>query len=234
MGNIFTESQEQRDIELAEFCKVPVGTVKNYPIGTQASVQLFKNEDIALQSYDFIYKNYKYVERVNWLRTCSALTITRRSKYILELVTKIGKLEQQHVLDYGCGVGSHGIFCAELGATVDFLDVDGPLFDYAKWRIAKRNLKVGKYLYPESKLTAAHYDAILCLDVLEHVADPAGTLSNIACALKTNGYLLLEVSTIVKPTSGHFSQSIERWKKHGAVVLRNKFFRISKNLFYKK
>lgn len=234
MGDIFSESQDQRDLELAEYCNVPLAAVQQYEIGTQASVQLYRNEDISSPSYEFIYKKYPYVKELDWLRTCSALTITRRAKFVVSLVNTMGQLRNKTIIDFGCGVGSHGIFCAQRGAIVDFLDVDGPLYNFAKWRARKRNIVINNYLYPDTQLPSVQYDAIICLDVLEHIANPATALSNLTAALKSGGYLLLEVSTVVKPTSGHFSQAIDIWKKDGLPMLSKNFSKVSDKLFCKK
>lgn len=231
---IFDETQDQRDAELAIYFKVPVIEVHKYAIGSKSSIQLYKDEDIGSQSYNFIYEDYKYVEKINWLRTCAAFTITRRADYIVKLTKKMAPIKDKKILDFGCGVGSHGIFCTELGAQVDFLDVKGPLYDYAQWRISQRKLKIGKLLYPESALPAVYYDAIICLDVLEHVADPVASLLRLASALKPNGYLSLEVSTSVQPTSGHFSQSINSWKTQGLPMLDRLFRHLQEYLFIKK
>lgn len=234
MADIFSESQDQRDLELAEYYNVPLATVKQYEIGTQASVQLYKDEDISLPSYEFIYKKYPYVNELNWLRTCSALTITRRAKFVANIVKTVGQLRNKIIIDFGCGVGSHGIFCAQHGAVVDFLDVDGPLYNFAKWRVRKRGIAINKYRYPDDQLPNKYYDVVICLDVLEHIADPAAALSNLTAALKSGGYLLLEVSTAVKPTSGHFSQAIDIWKKNGLPILAKNFNKVSDKLFCKK
>jgi SAM-dependent methyltransferase len=232
--NIFEETQDQRDIELATYFKVPIAEVRKYAIGSKSSIQLYKDEDIKSQSYNFIYADYKYVEKINWLRTCAAFTVTRRADYVVKLTKKMAPVAGKKILDFGCGVGSHGIFCAEMGAQVDFLDVKGPLYDYALWRISRRKLTIGSVLYPENVLPTAYYDAIICLDVLEHVANPVASLVCLAEALKPNGYLSLEVSMGIQPTSGHFSQSINLWKTQGLPMLDSLFNHLQGYLFIKK
>lgn len=230
---IFEETQEERDIELAKFYGLSVKSVKHLTILAPESLQIFKNEDIAAPSYDHLYTEFKYMNPVHYIRTLSYVTIEQRASYIYSMEEALRGLFKKQVLDYGCGVGSHGIYCLQKGAIVDFLDVDGPLYNYAKHRINNRKLSVQNYLYPNSNLASNSYDAVICLDVLEHVSDPIAAMVSIANSLKKNGVLCLEVSQQVKPTSGHFSQVIKLWqRKHTSVM--SQFVHVDKYIYRKK
>lgn len=231
MKNIFEESQDDRDEELFRYTGVPVRVLKEMKIGSQSSIKLFRDEDIERDSFDFIYEDYKYLEIEEYLRTLSALTVSRRSGYIKVLHKYMGKMEGKRILDFGSGVGSHGIYCAQMGAEVDFLDVAGPLFDYTKWRVEDRNIKNVNFLYPNSILKLEEYDAIICLDVLEHIANPGEVFLNLVSSLKLGGLLSLEVSTMVKPKSGHFSQNIKAWWKGDIKHLNNNFEKVETSLY---
>ena len=152
---------------------------------------------------------------------------------MVRLGTLVGPWGGIRVLDFGCGVGSHGIHCAEEGASVDFLDVDGPLYDYAKWRLARRKLTAG-LLHAGDALAPGEYDVALCLDVLEHVAEPVKTLRGILDALVPGGLLALEVSHMIKPTSGHFVRNIQRWKAQGPALVKAHCTPISAGLWRKR
>lgn len=217
---IFDETQDDRDSELASYANLPLTKIRELKILAKESIQVFKDEDITADSYDFLYAKYNYLNPVHYIRTLSFVTLDRRASYIRAMAKVMGGLQGKTVMDYGCGVGSHGIFCLQNGAAVDFLDVDGPLYNYAKYRINRRGLAARKLLYPDAKLQPNGYDAIICLDVLEHVADPIAALRNIIGALKVAGVLCLEVSTGVKPTSGHFSKSIHAWNVGHAPVMQ--------------
>jgi len=232
--NVFTESQVDRDSELSAYSKKSMAEVQKIPVGDKRSIQIYANEDIARDSYSNLYKSYPFMESSTpYLRTLAAYTVTRRAKDVLDLEKYLGSFSKKKVLDYGCGVGSHGIYCLQRGATVDFLDVNGPLFDYAKWRIKNRKLKGCSFLEETAKLEKK-YDAVICMDVLEHVANPVKAFSAITASLRSGGLLLLEVSTMVKPTSGHFSKSIALWKKSGVKLLSEKFVRVHGKVYKRK
>jgi 2-polyprenyl-3-methyl-5-hydroxy-6-metoxy-1,4-benzoquinol methylase len=230
--NIFKETQQERDIELAKFYELSVAKVQAMEILAKESLRIFTDIDITRQSYNDLYKNYQYMNPVHYIRTMSFVTINQRSSYVLTMERVLRSLKGKRVLDYGCGVGSHGIYCLQKGAIVDLLDVDGPLYNFAKHRINNRKLSVANYLYPTSKLTPKSYDAIICLDVLEHIADPLTAITSIVNSLKKNGVLCLEVSTNVQPTSGHFTQSINAWK--AGVGVLNQFIRLERCIYRKQ
>lgn len=231
--NIFKESQLQRDSELSAYLNKPLDYVQKLVVGDKASIHLHTDKDVKADSYDFIYKEYKAIPNVDaYLKTLAQLTVSRRSKYILSLEKTVRSLKNKHILDFGCGVGSHGIYCLQKGATVDFLDVDGPLFNFAKHRISKRGYKSATFT-DSSKLQKNAYDCVICLDVLEHVANPINEIKKITDSLKFGGVLLLEVSTMIKPTSGHFSQSINMWKNHGTKFLKENFKNVEKFIYVK-
>lgn len=232
--DILLETQDDRDNELVAYSNLSLKKIRSLTIGAQGAIKVYKDEDLSANSYDFIYKDYKYLWPIDFLRTISAFTVTRRASYILDLEKSIGGFKNRVILDFGSGVGTHGIYCLQKGGVVDFLDVDGPLYNYAKWRITRRGLQARKCLTPNDSLTKAGYDAIICLDVLEHIADPIPVFINICDALRPGGYLSLEVSTMVKPTSGHFSQAIHRWNAGHAQIMKDKLVPIKDYLYRAK
>lgn len=231
--SIFTQTQRERDEELSLYSGRDVKEIEKLIIGTPKSIMLFKDEDINRDSFDFIYKDLKFVDIVDTLRTLSCYIVERRAKYIQTLENKYA-IEGKKVLDFGCGVGSHGIYCSQQNGYVDFFDIDGPLYSYAKWRVGQRKLKNVRLLSDKRNIIKNCYDVVLCLDVLEHVANPTEELIGISEYMKKDGVLVLEVSTMIKPTSGHFTQSIENWKKSGMKVLKDRFVAIDRILWRKK
>jgi SAM-dependent methyltransferase len=233
-NNIFQETQDEIDYELSLYSGLKISKIKSLAIASPASIRLYEDKDIQASSYEFIYKKYVYLETVDYLRTLSTLTVERRSSYIKDLEKNIGGFKDKRILDYGCGVGSHGIYCSQKGAIVDLLDVDGPLYNYAKWRVTNRKIKINSFFYPDSILCKNMYNAVICLDVLEHIADPIASFNSISDSLVTDGLLSLEVSSMVKPTSGHFSQSVHSWQRNGNALVSKNFYKINNYLFRKK
>ncbi len=97
----------------------------------------------------------------------------------------------RRVLDFGCGVGTDGLFLASRGYDVTLVDVDGPAFRFARHRVQRRGLPASfvesQRVLPE---TDGIYDAAVCFDVFEHLPDPIGALRALCGALRQGGVLV--------------------------------------------
>jgi len=79
------------------------------------------------------------------------------------------------VLDYGCGIGSDGLWLLEAGYRVAFADFDNPSAKYLRWRLAHRGLSAPVYDV-EGDLPGG-FDLVYSFDVIEHVPDPYAFLT---------------------------------------------------------
>jgi 2-polyprenyl-6-hydroxyphenyl methylase/3-demethylubiquinone-9 3-methyltransferase len=101
------------------------------------------------------------------------------------------------VLDVGCGAGLLSEALAREGALVTALDLAPELIDVAKLHLLESGLKVDYRLQSVEDLAAeapGSFDAITCMEMLEHVPDPAAVLRACATLLKPGGQLF--VSTL--------------------------------------
>lgn len=110
-----------------------------------------------------------------------------------------GRLELAgaHVLDVGCGAGLLSEALAREGAHVTALDLAPELIDVAKLHLLESGLKVDYRLQAVEHLAAeapGSFDAITCMEMLEHVPDPAAVIRACATLLKPGGQLF--VSTL--------------------------------------
>jgi len=71
------------------------------------------------------------------------------------------------LLDYGAGIGTYSMIAAELGWEVDACDLNQSNLDYIAWRADRHDLPVHPVLTPSGL-----YDAIICIDTIEHLPDP--------------------------------------------------------------
>ncbi|MBU6236023.1 MAG: bifunctional 2-polyprenyl-6-hydroxyphenol methylase/3-demethylubiquinol 3-O-methyltransferase UbiG [Alphaproteobacteria bacterium] len=104
-----------------------------------------------------------------------------------------GDLKGMRILDVGCG---GGIVCeplARMGATVTGIDAGAENIEAAKAHAAESGLKI-KYECTTAEDHAGQYDAVLALEIVEHVDDPALFLENIVRLCKPNGTII--VSTL--------------------------------------
>ena len=104
------------------------------------------------------------------------------------------KLAGARVLDVGCGAGLLSEALAREGATVTALDLAPELIDVAKLHLLESGLKVDYRLQPVEALAAeapGSFDAITCMEMLEHVPDPGAIVRACADLLKPGGRLFL-------------------------------------------
>lgn len=99
------------------------------------------------------------------------------------------------VYDFGCGIGTDGLFLASRGYEVTLVDVDCPAFRFARHRFGRRKLSA-KFEESHSLLPVPRhtYDTVVCFDVLEHLPDPIGAAQRLTAALRPGGVFLQQGS----------------------------------------
>ena len=97
----------------------------------------------------------------------------------------------RRVLDFGCGVGTDGLFLAEASYDVTLMDLDGPPYRFARHRFARRGLP-GRFVESRWPLPSlgGSYDIVISFDVFEHLPDPLGAAQRIIGALRPGGLLV--------------------------------------------
>ncbi|MBW8369022.1 MAG: bifunctional 2-polyprenyl-6-hydroxyphenol methylase/3-demethylubiquinol 3-O-methyltransferase UbiG [Arenimonas sp.] len=98
------------------------------------------------------------------------------------------------VLDVGCGAGLLSEALAREGAQVTALDLAPALIDVAKLHLLESGLQVDYRLQSVEDLAAERpgsFDAVTCMEMLEHVPDPAAVVRACATLLKPGGQLFL-------------------------------------------
>ncbi|HEX5340746.1 MAG TPA: bifunctional 2-polyprenyl-6-hydroxyphenol methylase/3-demethylubiquinol 3-O-methyltransferase UbiG [Gammaproteobacteria bacterium] len=113
--------------------------------------------------------------------------------------TRAGGLQNRKVLDIGCGGGLLAEALAARGATVTGLDMAEAPLAVARLHLRESGLKVDYQQATAESWAAGHpaqYDIITCMEMLEHVPDPAAVVQ--ACA------------TLVRPGGQVFFSTINR------------------------
>jgi 2-polyprenyl-6-hydroxyphenyl methylase/3-demethylubiquinone-9 3-methyltransferase len=93
------------------------------------------------------------------------------------------------VLDVGCGGGYTCEFLAKRGAIVSGIDPSAACIEAAQAHAAASALTISYHIGVGEKLpfAAEQFDAVVCVDVLEHVQNPSATVAEISRVLKPGG-----------------------------------------------
>lgn len=122
-----------------------------------------------------------------------------RVNWIDERVQLAGK----KVLDVGCGGGILTEAMAQRGADVTGIDMGEAPLNVARLHALETGVNIDYQRIPVEELAEkapASYDIVTCLEMLEHVPDPASVIRACAELVKPGGHLFF--STINRTTKG--------------------------------
>ena len=105
--------------------------------------------------------------------------------------TRVG-LRDKMVLDVGCGGGILAESMAVRGARVTGIDLAAKPLTVARLHLAETGNNVDYRNVAVEDLARelpGHFDAVTCMELLEHVPDPASTINACAALVKTGGHV---------------------------------------------
>jgi 2-polyprenyl-6-hydroxyphenyl methylase/3-demethylubiquinone-9 3-methyltransferase len=110
----------------------------------------------------------------------------------LGYIDRIAAISGKAVLDVGCGGGILAESMADAGATVTGIDLADKPLQVAKLHLLESGKQV-EYRKIAVEVLAeerpAYYDVVTCMEMLEHVPDPAGVVAACAKLVKPNGHI---------------------------------------------
>lgn len=162
-----------------------------------------------LTIYDRFAKHW-WDGSVRWLRTLQNI-VPARFKYFDEVVTWKGKT----VLDLGCGGGFMAEALAARGAIVTAIDPAAAAINIAKRHAAEQGLAIGYAVASGESLPCGNQsmDHVVCVDVLEHVADLGIVLDEVKRVLKPGGKFMFDTinrTPLATLCVVHFGETILR------------------------
>ena len=125
-----------------------------------------------------------------WLRTLQAMAPARFCAFD----PVVGDWTGREVLDLGCGGGFMTELLAERGASAVGIDPSQGAIAAARAHAAGEGLAIRYDVGVGEALpyAAARFDAVVCVDVLEHVERLRDTLAEVARVLKPGGWFLFD------------------------------------------
>jgi 2-polyprenyl-6-hydroxyphenyl methylase / 3-demethylubiquinone-9 3-methyltransferase len=115
----------------------------------------------------------------------------------LQYVERIGRLAQKRVCDVGCGGGILSESMARAGAQVLGIDLAQAVLDVAELHALEATITVEYRAVAAEDLARqrpAAFDLVTCMEMLEHVPDPAASLAALGLLVKPGGDVV--VSTL--------------------------------------
>jgi 2-polyprenyl-6-hydroxyphenyl methylase/3-demethylubiquinone-9 3-methyltransferase len=115
----------------------------------------------------------------------------------LRYVADRAELGGARVLDVGCGAGLLSEALAQSGARVTAIDLAPELVKVARLHALESGVQVDYRVQPVEEVASAEagaYDVVTCMEMIEHVPDPAAVIAACAQALRPGGRLF--VSTL--------------------------------------
>lgn len=131
-------------------------------------------------------------------------------KRVRELVENLNIKKGDKVLDVACGSGVVSHKCAEKGAVVYGIDINGNAIEYAKGK----HIKNSTFLVADAQnlpFKSGYFDAVVCCEVIEHLHNPEFMIDEVSRVLKENGRIC-----VFTPNSRSLWSIIEyMWDKFG-------------------
>jgi|SRR5580658_1985091 2-polyprenyl-6-hydroxyphenyl methylase/3-demethylubiquinone-9 3-methyltransferase len=147
-----------------------------------------------LQSIDAEVRKFDALAHEFWDPRGSFHPLHALNPVRLEYIAARAKLTQQRVLDVGCGGGLLAESLALRGAHVTGIDLAPAMIEVARLHAHESQLDID---YQQSSAEAfaqrceRPFDVITCMELIEHVPDPAGLLLAISKLLRPGGELFM-------------------------------------------
>jgi 2-polyprenyl-6-hydroxyphenyl methylase/3-demethylubiquinone-9 3-methyltransferase len=140
--------------------------------------EVSKFEELAARWWD-THSEFKPLHQINPLR--------------LDYIDRIAPLAGKKVLDVGCGGGILSESMAAKGAQVTGIDMGEAPLQVARLHLLESGFDITYERIPVERLAAeqpATFDVVTCLEMLEHVPDPASVVEACSRLVRPGGHVI--------------------------------------------
>ena len=112
----------------------------------------------------------------------------------LDYIDRLAPLQDRQVIDIGCGGGLLSEGMAKRGARVTGIDMGKAPLTIARLHQHESGLEIDYRQTTAEQMAAeqgGRFDTVTCLEMLEHVPDPAGVIAACAQLIKDDGHVFL-------------------------------------------
>ncbi|MDN3652690.1 bifunctional 2-polyprenyl-6-hydroxyphenol methylase/3-demethylubiquinol 3-O-methyltransferase UbiG [Thalassotalea ponticola] len=120
------------------------------------------------------------------------------------ITSHVGSLHDLDIIDVGCGGGILAESLARLGANVTGIDMGEEPLNVAKLHALESGVSVNYEKIPaerKAEAAAEQFDVVTCMEMLEHVPDPASVVKACSDLVKPGGYVFF--STLNKTVKSY-------------------------------
>ncbi len=113
-----------------------------------------------------------------------------RARFVAERATLSGA----RVLDVGCGGGLLAEALARAGAKVTAIDLAPGMIEVARLHAMEQKLEIDYRMIPAEAVAAAEagsFDVVTCMEMLEHVPEPAQMVATLATLVRPGGAVFI-------------------------------------------
>lgn len=136
--------------------------------------------------------NFNRLSNTWWDKEGEFGALHKINPFRLEFIEKHQAIENQSMLDIGCGGGILSESLAEKGAQVTGIDLAKEVLTVAKLHGLDSGVKVDYQLIAAEEYAQqnpAKHDMVTCMEMLEHVPDPASIIKAAADCVKPGGWV---------------------------------------------
>jgi glycosyltransferase involved in cell wall biosynthesis/2-polyprenyl-3-methyl-5-hydroxy-6-metoxy-1,4-benzoquinol methylase len=160
--------------------------------------------------FDLVQYNYENTNYIQW------------TEDILNFCADLNKTQDKlEIIDFGGGIGSQLISLSALkGAELNYADIPGNTFEYAKWRFNKRRLDIKLIdATKEDFLGNRMFDIVIALDVVEHLVDPEESVEYLIRHIKPDGFFIAITSFVDNNGEAGWHLNVDKYTDEGFYTL---------------